>query len=55
MDDIKTVTSSLGHTLGSEEGEESIRRILTNVREMSDNLNRVVLRNDQKVDAWSTI
>ncbi len=51
MDDIKTVTSSLSHTLGSAEGEESIRRILTNVRDLSDNLNRVVSRNDEKFNA----
>ena len=48
MDDIKTVTASLSHTLGSTEGEESIRRILANVRDLSDNLNRVVTRNDAK-------
>ncbi len=48
MDDIKTVTASLSHTLGSAEGEESIRRILANVRDLSENLNRVVNRNDEK-------
>jgi len=48
MDDIKTVTATLSHTLGSAEGEESIRRILANVRDLSENLNRVVTRNDTK-------
>lgn len=48
MDDIKTVTATLSNTLGSKEGEESIRRILVNVRDLSDNLNRVVTRNDEK-------
>ncbi|MFB3925320.1 MAG: MlaD family protein [Syntrophales bacterium] len=47
-DDIKAVTASLSNTIGSPEGEESIRRILTNLRDLSDNLNRVVDRNDEK-------
>lgn len=46
-DDIKNVTSSLSNTLGTPEGEESIRKILYNVRDFSENLNRVVARNDE--------
>lgn len=48
MDDIKMVTAALSNTLGSEEGEESMRRILVNIRDLSDNLNRVVTHNDEK-------
>jgi phospholipid/cholesterol/gamma-HCH transport system substrate-binding protein len=48
MDDIKTITSSLSNTIGSEEGEEQIRQTLANVRSLSENLNRIVAQNDDK-------
>ncbi|MEN6465545.1 MAG: MlaD family protein [Syntrophaceae bacterium] len=50
MDDIKKVSSSLGNTLGGEEGQEQIRSILANIRQLTENLNHVVARNDQKFD-----
>jgi len=50
MDDIKKVSSSLGNTLGGEEGQEQIRGILANMRQITENLNRLVARNDQKFD-----
>lgn len=50
MDDIKKVTSNLGETLGGEEGREQIRGIMTNIRQLSENLNSVVSRNDEKFD-----
>ncbi len=49
IDDIKTITSSLSRTLGSAEGEENIRRILVNFRDLSDSLNKMVVRNDDNV------
>jgi phospholipid/cholesterol/gamma-HCH transport system substrate-binding protein len=48
MTDIRKVTTSLGNTLGGEEGETNLRRIVTNVRDLSDHLNQVVVRNDEK-------
>lgn len=50
MDDIKKISSSLASTLGGEEGQEQIRSILVNIRQISENLNHVVARNDQKFD-----
>lgn len=50
MDDIKKVTSNLGDTLGGDEGREQIRSIMANVRTLTDNLNKVVARNDEKFD-----
>jgi phospholipid/cholesterol/gamma-HCH transport system substrate-binding protein len=50
MDDIKKVSSSLGNTLGGEEGQEQIRSILANIRQITENLNHLVARNDQKFD-----
>jgi phospholipid/cholesterol/gamma-HCH transport system substrate-binding protein len=46
--DIRKVTTSLSHTLGSEEGESDLRRIVANVRDLSDHLNQVVVKNDEK-------
>jgi len=48
MTDIRKVTTSLGNTLGGEEGEANLRRIVANVRDLSDHLNQVVMKNDEK-------
>jgi phospholipid/cholesterol/gamma-HCH transport system substrate-binding protein len=48
MSDIRNVTTSLSHTLGGEEGEANLRRIVANVRDLSDHLNQVVVKNDEK-------
>jgi phospholipid/cholesterol/gamma-HCH transport system substrate-binding protein len=50
MDDIKKVSSSLGNTLGGDEGQDQIRSILANLKQITENLNRVVKRNDEKFD-----
>lgn len=50
MDDIKKVSSSLGNTIGGDEGQDQIRSILANLRQITENLNRVVKRNDEKFD-----
>ncbi len=48
MSDIRKVTTSLGNSIGGEEGEANMRRIVANVRDLSDHLNQVVVKNDQK-------
>ena len=47
-DDIKVITTSLSMVLGGEEGEESLRSIVRNMRDLTDNLNMVVKQNDEK-------
>jgi len=47
-DDIKVVTTSLSKVLGGEEGEESLRSIVRNTRDLTANLNKVVEQNDEK-------
>ncbi len=47
-DDIKVVTTSLSMVLGGEEGEESLRSIVRNMKDLTDNLNMVVKQNDEK-------
>ncbi len=47
-DDVKVVTTSLSRVLGGEEGEESLRSIVRNTRELTESLNKVVRQNDEK-------
>ena len=47
-DDVKVVTASLSKVLGGEEGEESLRSIVRNTRDLTDNLNKIVKQNDEK-------
>lgn len=47
-DDIKMVTASLSRVMGGEEGEESLRSIVRNMRDLTDNINMVVKQNDEK-------
>lgn len=46
--DIKSVSTSVSGVLGGSEGEAVLRRIVTNVEELTTNLNAVVASNDQK-------
>lgn len=46
--DVMSVTASLKKVVGGEEGEENLRSIIKNTRELSDNLNKVVEQNDEK-------
>jgi len=43
--DIKGVTSSLNKVLGGEEGTESLRAIISNIRDVTENLNRAFADN----------
>lgn len=47
-DDVKVVTTSLSRVLGGEEGEESLRSIVRNTRDLTESLNKVVRQNDEK-------
>ncbi len=53
-DDVKVVTASLGKVLGGEEGEESLRSIVRNTRDLTDNLNKIVKQNDEKFSQMIT-
>ena len=46
--DVMQVTASLKQVVGSEEGEANLKAILTNTRDLSVSLNKVVQRNDEK-------
>ena len=46
--DVMEVTASLKKVVGSEEGEGNLRAILANTRELSESLNKVVQRNDER-------
>jgi len=48
-EDIKVVTASLRAVVGGEEGEASLRAIIDNTRELSENLNNVIKQNDEKL------
>ena len=47
-DDVKVITTSLSRVLGGEEGEESLKSIVRNTRDLTENLNKVVKQNDEK-------
>ncbi|HBO84206.1 MAG TPA: hypothetical protein DD641_04390 [Deltaproteobacteria bacterium] len=46
--DIKAVSSSVSSVLGGGEGEAVLRRIVTNIEEVTTNLNTVISSNDEK-------
>lgn len=46
--DIKAVSSSVSNVLGGGEGEAVLRRIVTNIEELTTNLNTVIASNDEK-------
>lgn len=46
--DIKNVTETLNNVIGGPEGENSLKRILKNVEEVSSRVNRLVAANDER-------
>lgn len=53
-DDVKVVTTSLSNVLGGEEGEESLKSIVRNMRDMAESMNRIVEQNDEKFSTMLT-
>lgn len=53
-DDVLAVTASLRKVLGGEEGAANLEGILTNTRELTANLNRVVKENDEDLKTIMT-
>lgn len=52
--DVMKVTASLKNTLGGAQGEEKLRAIIENTRAITENLNRVVTQNDEKLNLMIT-
>ena len=52
--DVMAVTASLKQVLGGEEGQANLKAIVLNTKELSENLNRVVAQNDEKIDILVT-
>ncbi len=50
-DDIRGVTSSLNRVLAGQEGEETISRILGNAKDLTRNLNQVIVSNEAALRA----
>lgn len=50
LSDIKAVTASLKNVFGGEEGEKGIREIFDNIKELSYNLNNIVIKSGKDVD-----
>jgi phospholipid/cholesterol/gamma-HCH transport system substrate-binding protein len=50
-DDIKAVTSTLSKVMGGEAGESSLASILENTRQLTRNLNAVVMNNEANLSA----
>ncbi|UCF30291.1 MAG: MCE family protein [bacterium] len=48
--DLSTILSSLRKVIGTPEGEHSLSEILSNTKELSSNLSRMVVDNREKVD-----
>ena len=48
--DVMKVTASLKNVLGSAEGETNLKAIVENTRSITENLNRVVTQNDEKLN-----
>ena len=46
--DIKKVSESLSNALGGREGQATLKNIVTNIEEITERLNNVVKRNDEK-------
>lgn len=53
-EDIKFVSNSLKNSFGTAEGEQSMKDILANLRELSGHLNKVVVANDKKFSNMMT-
>lgn len=52
--DIKSVSESVRNVLGGTEGEATLRQIMTNIEELTGNLNNIVTANDEKFDRMIT-
>ena len=52
--DVLEVTSSLKKVVGSVEGEANLKAIIENTRSITENLNRVVTQNDEKLNLMIT-
>lgn len=52
--DVMAVTASLKKVLGGEGGQANMAAIVRNTKELSENLNRVVAQNDEKIDILVT-
>lgn len=50
-DDIRGVTGSLNRVLAGQAGEEKIASILTNTRDLTHNLNKVIISNEEALHA----
>ncbi len=53
-DDIKQVTGSLRHSIGTKESYEDIRQILVSVRDTTSLMREVINRNDEKIERFFT-
>lgn len=53
-EDIKAVSNSLKNSFGTQEGEDSLKETLANIRDLSSNLNRLVANNDEKFSRTMT-
>lgn len=47
--DVKKVTRALANTVGTDQGEDDIKRTLANLAEVTDNLNKIVAENRQTI------
>jgi len=52
--DVMKVTSSLKDVVASEKGEANLKAIIENTRSITENLNRVVTQNDEKLNLMVT-
>ena len=52
--DVMKVTASLKNAVGGVEGEENLRAIIENTRSITENLDRVVTQNDEKLNLMIT-
>ncbi|MEA1971049.1 MAG: MlaD family protein [Thermodesulfobacteriota bacterium] len=52
--DVMEVTASLKNVLGNTEGEANLKAIVENTRSITENLNRVVTQNDEKLNLMIT-
>ncbi|MCK9275406.1 MAG: MlaD family protein [Syntrophales bacterium] len=52
--DIMAVTATLKDVVGGEEGQTNLKAIVSNTKELSENLNRVVTQNNEKINLLVT-
>ncbi len=49
-DDVKAITASLRQVLATEQARDNMSTTLTNVREITDSVNKLVQHNEQRID-----